>query len=94
MSLRDDVVSLIDEKGPLTVDQVWSEFGGERRVISNCINRSMREGSIRPCGLVPPSGPGQRVKLYETTDGKPNPPGWLPIPLPANSVWDYARKTT
>jgi DNA-binding Lrp family transcriptional regulator len=91
MSLQDEVVSAIEDDGPISSEKIQEATGWPRKRVENAIYRALRKGLIRTAGFEPrtPGKGGQATALYEMTPKKE--PAFCPSKC-INSVWQLGSR--
>lgn len=81
---RDQIQDLLDERGPMSVAEILAAVDGFTRTnIKAAIDRCVSRGEIHSFG-----SRGRLPGFYKLGPA----PGWMPSPMPANSVWQYASR--
>jgi hypothetical protein len=90
MSNPDKVVDLIEERGPMSAIEIAASLEMTTKQVVNALANAALHGRAHRCGDAPrlSSGPGSTPGLYALGPA----PGWLPKPLPANSIWQVAER--
>jgi DNA-binding Lrp family transcriptional regulator len=86
MNLQDEVVSAIEDDGPISSEKIQEAIGWPRKRVENAIYRALRKGQIRTAGFEPR---GQATALYEMTPKKE--PAFCPSKC-INSVWQLGSR--
>lgn len=91
MSMKDEILGHLDEFGPDDANRMGKALGYTTRQITNALAELSAQGRVHNCG------PAPRVAVIGRTPSMFRlgwAPGWLPSPLPVNSVWDWASRLT
>jgi hypothetical protein len=94
MSAYRDVVRVLKERGPSSIDQVAEYLGGvlDRRKVGAALRNASVRGLAEVIGKTPRTGSGNRVAIWQAgQQPKPPPPKRTYIP-PCNSVFQFAER--
>jgi hypothetical protein len=90
MSNPDKVVDLIEERGPMSAIEIAAALEMTTKQVVNALANAALYGRAHRCGDAPrlSAGPGATPGVYALGPA----PGWLPKPMPANSIWQVAER--
>lgn len=89
MSMKDEVLDYLGEFGPTDKSGMSKALGYTMRQISNALEELCAQGMAHNCGPAPRASLiGRTPSMFKLGWA----PGWLPDPLPVNSVWEWASR--